>query len=860
MIFHDDKEQVWRWPVRRTKGNTVSDRLTRHRHRNGAVDHKFAAKIDVIRLPFDVVVDATTVIEKVRQAFDVEVQNESKRASRLMAHMYTALDAAYPSSFNQKQRNHEISVTLARLLFLMFGDDTDMWQPDAFRNLVQHRTNRNGSDLADALNGLFEQLNSPDAPHGPFEGFKYVNGGIFAEPLLLPPLGSDFRNAILNACAVDWSDISPAIFGSMFQAVRDSETRRSLGEHYTSEENILKTLNPLFLDEFRSQLDEALTRDTPRKRSNALMDLHDRLGRIRFMDPACGCGNFIVVAYRELRAIELALLEGLRDSDVELGRAGEGDALLLANVGLKVTLDHFHGIEIDEWPARIAETAMFLVDRQSDLKLLNHLGWAPDRLPIQNQANIVVGNALRIDWTQLCTPSSDVIIAGNPPFLGISQRSTEQTADLEAVWGSGYHGTLDYVTGWHAKALLYFGSVSANWAFVATNSVTQGEAVAPLFDPIVQAGWRISFAHRTFRWTSEASGAAAVHCVIIGFTRSQKRARLFSYASPDAKPVELPPVGNITPYLTDGPTVIVHASSKPLNPQLGEVAYGNKPTDGGFLVVETTDYRRVMTDPIAVKYVRRYVGARELLHDVDRHCLWLVNASEAELRDSPILRERVQGVKEFRARSRAASTQAAAKQAHLFRQISQPETAYLCIPRHVSEGRRYFTAARYEPDVICSDANFLASDEDGFMFAIISSTMFITWQRTVGGRIKSDLRFNKLLTWNTFPLPLVTPSQRGEIIAAGAAILEARAQELHRSLAAMYEVDNMPSALMAAHDHLDHLIDNSFGLDGMDSTLPQRQRALFGAYEEIVRPCGSASSSGSIRPTTGDAAKPDAAD
>jgi len=831
LIFHDDTQQVWRWPVRRSHGNSTTTRLSRHRHRTGDSDPRFATKLDVIRLPFDVTLDSNAVLAKVRQAFDVEAQNETKHASKLMARLYTAMEKAYPSGVDERERDHEISVTLARILFLMFGDDTDMWPENLFQDFILDHTDPDGSDIGAQLTALFAYLDTrpEDRANAPaaFDGFRYVNGGIFKERLRLPEINAEFRSAVLDACDRDWKTISPAIFGSMFQSVRDAKTRRELGEHYTSEENILKTLNPLFLDELRAEFEHVKT--LGKYEADRLRKLRDKLGRIRYMDPACGCGNFIIVAYRELRDLELAIMERLQQIT--------GDqAMLMANVGLKVTLDHFYGIEIDEWPARIAETAMFLIDRQCDLKLTASLGWAPDRLPIQEQATIVVGNALKLDWSTICPPSEDAVVAGNPPFLGISLRSAEQTTELREVWGTRYHGTLDYVTGWHAKALDYYKSTTGRWAFVTTSSITQGEVVAPLFAAILNEGWRIAFAHRTFRWTSEATGAAAVHCVIIGFTKAEGQARLFDYATPDSPPAELPAVSNITPYLTDGPTVIVHPATRPLNPQLGEVAYGNKPTDDGCLIVEPDDYAHVMADPIAARYVRPYIGARELLHDGDRHCLWLTDATPADLRNSPVLRERVEGVRAFRARSKAASTRAAATTAHLFRQIAQPDTPYLCIPAHVSEGRPFFLAARFDSDVITSNANFLAPDEDGFMFAVISSTMFITWQRTVGGRLESRLRFNKLLTWNTFPLPHTSEADRTAIIHAGAGLLDARHLQPDMALADLYTPAGMSGELLDAHRELDRRVDRLFGIRAERPTNLQRQDVLFTSYEELTAP------------------------
>jgi hypothetical protein len=830
VIFHDDAEQIWRWPARRLRGNSTVSRLTRHRHRAGSPDRGFASRLEAIRLPEDQSLDANAVLAKLRIAFDVEAHNETKHASKLMARMYVAADNAYPGDASNHQRDHEISVTLARILFLMFGDDTEMWEADFFRNFVALHTSSDGHNVGQGLNKLFHHLRTPvassEVADAAVDHFPYVNGGIFDDDFELPNLGADFRTAVLEACAIDWSMVSPAVFGSMFQAVRDARTRREVGEHYTSEENVLKTLNPLILDELRAEFERA---GKMKNEKLILSRLWERLGQVRFLDPACGCGNFIIVAYRELRDIELRIMERLQEL------TGDGQLSFDPTQSLKVRLDHFYGIEIDEWPARIAEAAMFLVDRQCDLKLRERFGDAPKRLPIRLQPTIVAGvSALMTDWTSVLPPSESVVVAGNPPFLGISLRSEAQKAELKSVWKDRYHGSLDYVTGWYAKAIDYFAKTDGRWAFVSTNSVTQGEEVAPLFGAVHDAGWRISFAHRTFKWKSEAPGVAAVHCVIIGYRRKVDAPRLFDYESIDGPSIEVAGVHNITPYLTDGPSIIIRPSTKPLNSELGEVAYGNKPTDDGYLIVEAAELADVMADPIAARYVRRYVGARELLHDTQRHCLWLADATKTDLKTSEVLRNRVNGVRAFRAASKAQSTRASAATPHLFRQITQPVVPYLCIPIHVSEDRPYFLAAHFGPEVIASNANFIATDPDGFMFGVISSSMFITWQRTVGGRLESRLRFNKLLTWNTFPLPGTSNELRSEIIAAGAEILQARANNSDRSLADLYEPGLMSPALQAAHDKLDSVVDRLFGFEQEQPAELERQDRLFDGYKRLA--------------------------
>ena len=828
VIFHDGDEQVWRWPVRRITGNTTSTRLSRHRHRRGDADPRFANRLDVIRLPIDVTLDANTVLARVRSAFDVEAQNETKHASKLMARLYAAMEKAYPSTIDRMARDHQISVTLARILFLMFGDDTDMWRKDLFRDFIYEHTRADGSDIGERLSELFALLDTPPSQRGSaspdLNEFRYVNGGIFNERINLPEINADFRTVVLEACDRDWASISPAIFGSMFQSVRDAQTRRELGEHYTSEENILKTLNPLFLDELRSEL--AHIRTLGKYEANRLRKLRDKLGNIRYLDPACGCGNFIIVAYRELRDLELAIMERLQEITGT-------EPTLLANYGLKVNLDHFYGIEIDEWPARIAETAMFLIDRQCDLKLTASLGWAPDRLPIQKQATIVVGNAVRTDWSSLLEASDDVVVAGNPPFVGQYTKTDEQTQDAKLAWGSRYDGYLDYVTSWHAKTIDFLRGTSARWAFVTTNSITQGQAVPALFRPIFSAGWRIRFAHTTFPWTSDASGRAAVHCVIIGFDREvEERARLFVSESSEAGVSERSP-RNINAYLLDGSNLLVDKRMKPL-PGLPAVQYGSKPADGGHLLVKTSELAEIQQDPIAARYLRRYIGADELLSGGERWCLWLKDMNPSDLARSILLRSRVDAVRAMRLLSTKPSTHAAAATPHLFTEIRQPVDPYLAIPAHVTESRQFFTAMRFEGSVICSNANFTAPDLDGFLFSIISSSMFITWQRMIGGRIKSDLRFSNTIVWNNLPLPQTDGSVRLHIINAGVRVQTAREQARELSLDKLYEAGNMRPALLDAHRQLDELVDRAFGADSYCVNSRRRQQILFARFEELA--------------------------
>lgn len=767
-----------------------------------------------------------------------EQEEASIRAARVMADLYEALDGSGYS-------DHEASVFLIRTLFCLYGDDAGLWERDLFAEFLVTRTGEDGSDLGAQLALLYQTLNTPVERRQStldelISRFPYVNGGIFAEPLSIPSFSSAMREELVRACAFDWSGISPAVFGSLFQAVKSPQARRELGEHYTSETNILKTLGPLFLDDLQERFAEH-THDLTK-----LKELRQELRDLRIMDPACGCGNFLVVAYRALRGLDTDILKRIRELELARKDNDEFQATMFfddrgEHAEIMVQLDHFFGIEIEEWPARIAQTALHLAHHQANREMERLLGQAPSILPLSTSAHITIGNALRTDWTQVCPPSPTVRIVGNPPFVGQFMRSEEQTDDLRLVWGDGYDGYLDYVTGWFIKASRYFQSVpnGGRFAFVSTNSIAQGAPVASLFRPLLEGGWRIRFAHQTFAWTSEAPGAAAVHCVITGFDRGapHEKARpvLFTYSDPKAQPDALP-VDHINPYLVEGPDIFVDKRTSPLAPILPAVRFGSKPADGGNLIVEAEDYPRFAADPIVAKYLRPFRMGREVVRGLDRWCLWM-HTEDFDPRDidrSPILKERVRACATFRQGSKKKTTVLGAQTSHLFQENHQPSEPYVAIPRVVSETRPFYTAAHLSEDVIAGDQLYTALDPDGFLFAIISSSMFITWQRAVGGHMKSDLRFSNKIVWNTLPLPAVSDKQRAEIIAAGQGVLEARAEQPGASLADMYNPLAMAPSLLKAHRVLDRAVDRAFGAKKPLETNEERLALLFKRYQEMT--------------------------
>lgn len=755
--------------------------------------------------------------------FEVEA---NVKAAALLGRLYEQLA-------NDNYSDHNASILLTRLLFLLFGDDTGMWDRSLFTELVQTRTSKDGSDLGAQLSSLFTVLDTPlgrraNSTDDLFKAFPYVNGGLFEDRIDVPFFGQKGRDELLACCEFDWSRLSPAIFGSLFQSVKDKESRRALGEHYTSETNILKLIRPLFLDELWDRFDNG------KSSQQTLTTLRNDISSMTFVDPACGCGNFLVVTYRELRRLDLEIEKRLR------ALTGNAQTSIDVTLDLAVSLRQFHGIELEEWPARIAEVAMFLVDQQMNIELALEFGEAPDRLPINRDASAKIHNtdALRADWKLLFgEPSSSTLIFGNPPFNGARTLTSEGRRAMEDVWGKGLNGNFDFVTAWYKKSLDYFGMhVKGRWGFVSTNSICQGEPVADLWQPILDAGWRCRFAHRSFQWDSEAPGKAAVHVSIIGFDKQKAspKPRLWTYPENAKGESTVHEVVRINPYLIDGPEVLVRKRSSPMNGEMPKVSFGSMANDGGFLMVGPAEKPEFDRDPGASRFVQRFVGAKELVNNLDRWCLWLLHATGDDISASPLLRSRVTSVREQRLGSERKTTKELAQTPHLFGEIRQPNTNYLAIPRHVGVERQYFPCATFTPDVICGDANFLASDPDGFLFGVLASSMFISWMKAVGGRIKSDIRFSGTFTYNTFPMPEVSQPTQTAIVEAGAKVLEARHAHPNQSLANLYNPLAMPADLVKAHQALDRAVDKAFGTTARLETIDDRQKALFRSYGKLT--------------------------
>jgi hypothetical protein len=730
---------------------------------------------------------------------------------------------------------HPLEVFLVRLLFCLFADDTALFERQQFQDYLEQRTAEDGSDLGMHLAQLFQVLDTPPEKRlktldEQLATFAYVNGQLFGEPLPIAAFNSTMREALLDCCALDWSRISPAVFGSLFQSIMDKTARRNLGAHYTSETNILKLIRPLFLDDLWAEFHRV------KGNRNQLFEFLKKLSRLNFFDPACGCGNFLVIAYRELRLLELEVLRHVRKSD---------QLMLDVFQLIGVNVDQFHGIEIEEWPARIAEVAIWLTDHQMNLKVSEEFGQYFARLPLKKAPHIVHGNALRIDWRDVVPPKRLSYLLGNPPFLGHHYQSDEQKENQQSVMGHlRSFGVLDFVCNWYVRAVDYMADNPAiRTAFVSTNSITQGEQAGILWPDLFRRGVKIHFAHRTFQWSSEARGRAAVHCVIVGFgidcvgggfkpTPTEKI--IFDYETPKSEPHAVK-AKNINAYLVDAPDVVVNNRSEPLC-AVPRMLWGNKPTDGGHLILSPEEREALMLqEPAAAPFVRPFISGGDFINGVQRYCLWLKGASPEQLRQLPQVMARVEQVRLFRLASKAATTRDFASFPTLFRQIAQPESDYLAVPEVSSERRLYIPIAFVSHEVICSNKIQFVPDASLYHLGVLCSVMHMAWMRAVCGRLENRYSYSNTIVYNNFPWPEPTDQQRSTIEAAAQGVLDARTKFPSATLADLYDPLTMPPELVKAHQALDRAVDAAYGKKGFASEA-ERVAFLFERYQQLAAP------------------------
>jgi len=720
---------------------------------------------------------------------------------------------------------HPLEVYLVRILFLLFAEDTTIFNKQQFQDFLEQRTVEDGSDLASKLQELFQVLNT--AKENRFKNldeqladFPYVNGKLFEEILPTASFDTKMRQALLDCCYIDWSKISPAIFGSMFQSVMNPKERRNLGAHYTSETNILKLIKPLFLDDLWKEFESI------KDNKNKLSEFHKKLSTLKFLDPACGCGNFLVITYRELRLIEFEVLKSLNKS---------GQTFLDVSQILWIDVDQFSGIEYEEFPARIAEVAMWLIDHQMNMLVSSEFGQYFVRLPLKKSAKIVHADALETAWENVVSKNELSFIIGNPPFIGHQWRNEAQKKGMEKVFGDAKRaGRLDYVTAWYLKAARYIQGTKIKVAFVSTNSIVQGEQTSILWEQLFkQYNIKIHFAHRTFKWNNEAKGNAGVHVVIVGFANFDTyEKRLFEYDDIKGEAHEIK-AKNINAYLVDAKDIFIVSRGKPIH-QFPEMFKGSQPTDGGNLVLTAIEKAELISkEPLAEKYIKPFWGADEFLYSRERYCLWLKEIEPSILKNLRLVQNRVEQVKESRLKSPTPSVQDFAKYPTLFTQDRQPKTNYLALPEVSSENRNYIPIGFLTPDIICSNKLQIIPNASLYIFGVLSSKIHNTWIKYVSGKLESRISYSPSV-YNNFPFP-DTPNDKQikAIETAAQKVLDARLQFPNSSLADLYDPLTMPPILVKAHNDLDKAVDLAYRPQAFTSEA-NRMVFLFELYEKYT--------------------------
>ncbi|EJE4705844.1 class I SAM-dependent DNA methyltransferase [Vibrio parahaemolyticus] len=724
---------------------------------------------------------------------------------------------------NTPEDIHALNVFLTRLLFCLFAEDTGIFpKKSQFTSAIKSMTSEDGSDLDQFLSDLFLVLNSPEGsdPRNRLPqhliDFPYVNGGLFESDEPIPELGKKGRRILIECGLEDWSAINPDIFGSMFQAVIDVDQRARLGQHYTSYSNIMKVIQPLFLDPLRLELEKQ------RKNANGLKRLLVRLGKIKVFDPACGSGNFLIIAYKELRLLEIDVIQALMKLD---------QGFFISNIHL----EQFYGIEIDDFACEVARLSLWLAEHQVNKQWEEHIGPAEPALPLKSTGKIISGNSLNIDWNMVCPKKVDdeVYVIGNPPFLGTNARSEAQRTEMKSVLSEFKSlGNLDYVACWFWKGAQYIKASKAELALVSTNSVCQGEQASTLWEPIFDLGLKIHFAYPTFPWANNARDKAAVHVVIVGLSGVSKHTNLYQDVDGEWHKKS---VSSISPYLVEASRQVVSSRKVPLCRNTPIMKKGNQPTDEGNFFLNRQERDELLAKhPEAEKWIRKVLGSAEFLNSKERWCLWLVDANEEIIKSMSEVSKRVEAVREFRLRSSKLATRKKATTPHLFDEIRHPKSGdYILIPSHSSERRPYIPIGIISSDVISSNANMIIPDATLFEFGVLTSVMHNEWMRLVAGRLKSDYRYSASLVYNTFPWPEVTEKQKAEIEQFAECVLFVREDFPGKTLAELYNPDTMPVELLKAHQQLDNAVDKLYRSKPFRDT-SERLSFLLACYEELV--------------------------
>ena len=755
--------------------------------------------------------------ENIKREMEVSIQ-----AGNLVGILYDEILKQYIDKTNPRSLQ-SLNMLCVRLVFCLYAEDAGIFGGhNKFHNYIKSFS---AKDMRKALIELFKILDTKPEDRDPYEeemlaSFPYVNGGLFAdENIEIPQMNDTIRDLLLRKASedFDWSAISPTIFGAVFESTLNPETRRSGGMHYTSIENIHKVIDPLFLDELREELHEIKEIKVAKTKETKLTQFRKKLGELTFFDPACGSGNFLTETYISLRRLENEALEATFDGQISLD---------FGNV-IEVSIGQFYGIEINDFAVTVAKTALWIAESQMMKETENIIHMNLDFLPLKSYANIVEGNALRIDWETVVPKDKLNYIMGNPPFVGNNNLNSEQRKDIAPFFPK--NKTMDYVSAWYVKAAMYIDNTTISCAFVSTNSVSQGEQVPLLWKPLMnEYGIHIDFAHRTFKWQSEAKQKAAVHCVIIGFSQKDYTFDKIIYSDGTPKKVK-----NINPYLLEGETVFIESKSKPLC-DVPAIRKGNQPTDGGNLIIEASELDEFLeNEPLAKNYIKKLVGAKEYINSLDRYCLWLVNVPPSELRKMALVMERVKKVKEMRLSSPDKGTQKLADYPTLFRETNNPKT-FIVVPSVSSENRKYVPMGFLDENTIPTNLVLIIPEASLFHFGIITSNVHMAWMRAVCGRLEMRYRYSKDIVYNNFPWPTPTDEQKAKIEQTAQAILDARALYPDCSLADLYDELTMPVELRKAHQANDKAVMQAYGFWGKLNTESECVAELMRMYKELT--------------------------
>ena len=767
------------------------------------------------------------------------------KAAEKMANIYDEIVKLNPN-LTEKDNSHSLNIFLTRLLFCFFAEDTGIFEDNIFTKTIVNHTNEDGSDLADILGMLFESLDKKDNEKGGYpafiQEFPYVNGKLFTNKVDIPKLNAKVRKLMIDCGNQDWKEINPDIFGSMFQAVSVAEVRSGLGQHYTSVPNIMKVIEPLFLNDLREEYEKA---DNEKK----LRKLLDRIYNLKIFDPACGSGNFLIIAYKQLRLLEMDVIKKICDV------TGQG-ALMLSNI----QLSQFYGIEIDDFACEIATLSLWLAEHQMNRKFKELFGDCKPALPLSKSGNIVCGNATRLDWEKVCPKGikgfthkemeqmtlvelekykqlelqgseNEIYILGNPPYLGARLQSDTQKMDMYHVFNNiveGYNN-LDYIACWFKKATDYIINTNAYFAFVTTNSICQGSQVSILWKHLLEHNVEISFAYQSFKWTNNAKGNAGVTCVIIGLRNISNKPKyiLNEGIKSEAK--------NINGYLTDANNIYVPGTKKQIS-NLPSINYGSFALDDGNYTLTEKEYLDILNSHSdAHLFLRKFIGAKELIQGIKRYCIWINEDNYAQAKQIPMINDRVQKVQKWRSESNRNSTVKLAQIPYRFAEIRQPNSYYIALPTVSSERREYIPMAYLNKDTVASNQVFIIPNAQSWVFGVVTSRMHMVWVRAVAGKLETRLRYSAELCYNTFPFPDISDKQKQIIEMHVNNILAEREKHSDKTMAELYDPDKMPQGLREAHHSLDLAIEKCYRQAPFESD-EKRLEHLFKRYEIMTDP------------------------